>query len=114
MIPLEKVVDGGPTGRNFALLARLVLDTGGVTAGVRFGVSSVTWPGGSATSNTKNVSHGLGSDPAVAFITGVGADGVYRVQSDPSSTVLPVVAVTSDGSTPANGTERFFYWLVIG
>jgi hypothetical protein len=47
-------------GRHAALV---VIDTGGVSLGIRGGVSTVTWPGGSTFSTAKSITHGLGRTP---------------------------------------------------
>jgi hypothetical protein len=66
-IALEQLADGSIADRNFQTLARLVLDTGGITAGVRFGTVTFTWTAAAA-SATMTVAHGLGRTPIAVFV----------------------------------------------
>lgn len=119
MISLEQLFDGSSSARNFDALMRLVIDTGGLSAGVRFGLAGTgTWPGASPRANNTAVTHGLGAVPVAVFAT---------VTSSPSATWFPVLAttsygattfsftaVTSDGSSPASATGYSIAWLAIG
>lgn len=107
-----------PASLQFILdfIATRLLDTGGRSLKLRAGSDSVTYPGGSALSNGKNVSHGLGSTPiAVALVAnsaGVGASYAF-VTGALTSTVIPM-QITAPGFTPALNTTQTFYWLAIG
>ena len=72
MIALDKVHDL-TTQRNMETLRRLVLDTGGRTADIRWGQATITWPGGSVNSNAATVAHGLASAPV--FMTVQASNG---------------------------------------
>jgi hypothetical protein len=85
---------------------------------IRYGIATGTWPGGSPRANDTTISHGLGRTPVVVLAT---------VVSSPSGTWFPVVAtisytttgfnltaVTSDGSSPANGTAYNVAWVAVG
>lgn len=116
MIALERLFDNSPASRNFETLRRLVLDPGGVTAGIRFGLMTVTWPGGAALSNAATAAHGLGTTPIAAFAspnsqTGTGACCFY-IQFD--ATNVTVNLETNGGAFPANTAVTPTSWLVIG
>ena len=113
MIPLEQLRDGTVTDRNFQKLMSLVMDTGGQSVGIRFGSDSVTWNGASPTSPATTVTHGLGSKPVCVLLTSTGSTNAVYSTATPTTTSMDITATTRDGSTPANGTQRFFYWAVI-
>ena len=90
---------------------RNVLDTGGVTAGVRFGTVTVTHT--AATQGTATVTHGLGRVPAVILATVLaGADGTAYTASvfAPNDTTFGVVTTRS----PAFSADLTVYWMVVG
>ena len=119
MITLEYTGDTGPVQRNFDALARLALDAGGVSASVRFGTGTITWPGGSPRANTLNVDHGLGGTPIVVLATptsSLGGGVIFPVVATFAygATQFSASSVTSDGSSPAAATTHTFVWLAIG
>jgi hypothetical protein len=64
MINLENLLDGSIADRNFQALARLGIDTGGQSVGIRFGVATLSWTA-STDSAVLTVTHGLGRTPVV-------------------------------------------------
>lgn len=84
-VSLEQLADGSVADRNFQALARVVLDTGGITAGVRFGTVTFTFTS-SNVSATETVDHGLGVVPIYAgvaswLLPGV-AEGIGSLRRD--------------------------------
>jgi len=90
-----------------------------LTAALKFGVGTITWPGGSPRSSNLTVTHGLGRTPTSVLIvanTGVGGSGtVFPVYAALSLTTTTFVstAVTSNESNPAAAASAGFYWLAI-
>lgn len=81
------------------------------------GVGTVTWPGGSAFSNVVTVPHGLSATPAGAtasIVLGSGdfAAEMFVVAKD--ATNISYRARASDGSVPAAGVSRAFWWTAGG
>jgi hypothetical protein len=113
MIALEPLADGTVADRNFQKLMSLVLDTGGVTAGVRFGVDSMAWTA-SRDSGPKTITHGLGRTPLVVFVTNGDTDGSYAgiaaYTAIPGATTFDVYGRT-DGSITETKT---IFWIAIG
>lgn len=66
-ISLEQLRDGSVSDRNFQTLMRLVLDTGGLTIGMRFGTTTLTFTA-STVSATATINHGLGSAPIAVLL----------------------------------------------
>lgn len=118
MIRLEDIGEpNSPVQRNFDQLAQLVPDSGGQLSAIRFGVANVTWPGGSATSTSVAVAHGLGATPLVVVATlkdGGGAQysSVAAFSYDADS--FNVQLHTDDASTPANTVTSVVAWIAIG
>lgn len=117
MISLETLRDNTPSARNFDKLAQLVLDTGGQSAGIRFGTGTCTFGGGSRMTSATTVSHGLGRTPAAILAT------VNYGSSDPDETWSIRVSGADDDSFDvrvSNDTAMSagwavpFYWLAIG
>ena len=111
----EYVADGDwdAVQRNFEKLRAFVPDTGGKSVGLRFGVATVTWPGGSQQSDSINVTHGLGKTPTVVFTQ---SDTVIA-HARPASigaTQFAVQMRTVDGSSPLATRTDFVYWIAIG
>jgi hypothetical protein len=73
-VPLEHIGDGSTVDRNFQTLQRLVLDTGGITAGIRFGTVEFTFTADTI-SATETVAHGLGRIPAAVWVASWWIDG---------------------------------------
>lgn len=114
MIALDKVHDL-TTQRNMETLRRLVLDTGGRTADIRWGQATITWPGGSVNSNAATVAHGLASAPVFMTVQASNGGGFYDTVVGPSGTTnLSIQLRRTDGVTPAAGATLTVYWLVIG
>lgn len=120
---LEHLVDGdwATARRNFEKLTATGLDTGGRRVGVRFGVQTLTWPGGSQISNAPTVSHGLGRTPIGVLygrIGGLSAGSALAIPfTDAGSmddTSFDVAAKTHDESSPAAATTASIFWVVIG
>jgi hypothetical protein len=112
MITLEALADNSISDRNFQKLRSLVLDTGGITAGIRIGTDAVTFTA-STTSATKTVTHGLGKIPT--FV------GLQAVDSSGAITVRPVAGASNNTTFDAIGRcasavtgAATFYWVVIG
>lgn len=114
MINLEPLADDTVTDRNFQLLQRLVLDTGGKSVSIRFGASTMAWAA-STDSGSKTITHGLGKTPV--FVAVFNADTTGSYAGIAAFTTSGVGATTFDtyGRTPSaiTGTKAI-YWLVIG
>jgi hypothetical protein len=116
-VRLEQLADGSVADRNFQALARFVLDTGGVTAGARWGTGTVTWPGGSPFTSTLTLAHGLGKAPVVAVATPqlAGASQVCSMNVVTfDATNVQWRGYATDDTSPAAAVTKIFYWLVIG
>lgn len=124
-IPLELLGDGTVTDRNFRKLALGVIDTGldpttkaPLTLGMRFGLATATWPGGAAISNSVTVPHGLGRTPkaVVASLMTTPSTAYFPVvlANTYAATTFTIAALTSDNSSPANGTAFIVAWVAIG
>jgi hypothetical protein len=121
-IALEHIRPDDWAGVNRAVdaLRGLVLDTGGVSLGIRVGVSTVTWPGASTFSTAKSISHGLGRAPTIAAAFDASGGTLAHIPvfviptASMTSTVFSVTAETGDLSSPAAAVVRNFYWVAIG
>jgi hypothetical protein len=114
MISLEPLADGSPADRNFQALARLVLDTGGVTASVRWGIAAATFTA-SRVSADKTVTHGLGRTPIAVFVTGATDQAAHVVAFHAhsyTSTTFKARGDFTDGTAPTGNSN--FAWVVIG
>lgn len=108
--------------RVIALEDPMQADRFGIVLGdsvIRWGVNTVTWPGGAAVSNTTSVTHGLGRTPIAVwaghFGTAVATATISAFEVfTPSATGFNVRAKTVDGSLPAAATAAGFAWLAIG
>jgi hypothetical protein len=118
-VPYENVNAVGPVtdgetvaalmaGGNLLVLGRLLAG-----AGFRFGLATVTWPGGSPNATTTTVTHELGRAPQAAFLTGVDTTNMVLSQPTRNATDFTVNATTRDGTSPAAATVRNFYWLAL-
>ena len=78
---------------------------------------TVTFPGGSQTSNAQTVTHGLGRAPTsitfgpIATTTPVDP---FVVGGTITDTVFDVKCRTTDGSSPAAASTVTFYWMSKG
>lgn len=114
MISLEKLLDNSVAARNFLKLARLVLDTGGKSIGIRFGTGSIAFAASTDSTQPCIVLHGLGKAPQVIFATNKGASGYTKIAAFTTdivtSTSFQVFARIPSATT---GTLDF-YWIAIG
>lgn len=78
MIPLQLAGDGSLADFNFQQLMGLVIDTGGVSLGIRCGFVTVSFSA-STVSGTETVDHGLGRTPLVYFVGNVNISGVASI-----------------------------------
>lgn len=78
-----------------------------------WGQGTLTWPGGSVTSNTITITHSLGGTPlALDCNLFGGANHVtFRVSPSPTNTTFDVSARTTDGVSPPNTQADPFYWI---
>jgi hypothetical protein len=109
MITLEDLADGTPTDRNFQRLRALVPDTGGVTFGLRLGVTVVTFTAAAASAVT-TVDHGLGKEPVYMFTQAVSASDFRATAFNPTSTQFDVKGFTNGSFTG----DLTVYWQVWG
>lgn len=102
--------------RNFEWLAQRLIDTGGKSIVLRWGQGTVTWPGGSKTSNTTTAVHGLGRTPVAVVATcnnQVGA-GLCAVDARFDGTNVYLQLETAAGFAPANTVTNPVSWVAIG
>lgn len=113
MINLEHTGDGNSTiDRNFELLRSIVIDTGALEVGMRFGVATDTWPGAAQISTGVVVTHGLGTTPKVVFCQSQTVVAHARPTAV-GATTFTINHRTVDASAPAIGNAPV-YWLAIG
>ena len=83
----------------------------------RFGTGTITWPGGLASSNTINVSHGLSVTPGAVLVASITSSGLTQIPVLQSglytSTQFSVAAGTVDGQTPLASATTGFAWLAV-
>lgn len=111
-IPLEHIQEGdwAAVNRTIDLLRSLVLDTGGVSLGVRTGASSVTFAAG-ATAD-KVISHGLGRVPVWADAKTTNSTILeYQLLAATATTMTFRCYTTTQVTTSATFT---FDWVAIG
>lgn len=119
-VSLEFTGEYGPAQRNFDKLAGLVVDAGDQSASIRFGVGTITWPGGASNNfaSPTVVTHGLGRQPVAVLQSNTGNAGLtlspVHAASVIGSTTFTAFANTVDGQLPAAGSTSTFAWLVIG
>lgn len=107
--------DWAAVSRLIDQLNGLLIDTGGRSVGIRFGSNTITWPGGSGTTSSTTVTHGLGRTPAGVYVSAsTTLGGTHINATSVGATTFSVQGTTIDGSSPAGGTTGTFYWLVIG
>lgn len=118
MINLENLLDGSISDRNFQALARLVVDTGGQSINIRCGTDTWTFPGGSARSNVKVTSHGLGRTPIAVFVCGAQLNGLNETVAGETgtwtTTQFSSQAGFVQGFAPGAGATLGFSWVAIG
>lgn len=114
MIPLEHLADGSISDRNFQKLMHLVVDTAGLEVAVRFGIGSLTWPGGSRLTGALTIDSGLGVTPTVVVFGSVETNMHVALTGVPSTASFTVQGNTIDGSSPPSSTSRSFYWVAVG
>lgn len=114
MIPLEKLMDGSITQRNFEKIARFTIDFGNSSLQARFGTASVTWPGGSDTSNTVTDAHGLGATPTFILATANDSNaGRVGIVATADATNVSLQLQTVNGATPLNTVVTAISYLVV-
>jgi hypothetical protein len=106
--------DWAAVNRVVDALRSLVLDTGGRSLGLRVGVKSFSWPGGTAL-QTFSISHGLGRTPAVVLAVNGSNNtrGMPRTYSY-TATTFALDVITSDASNPGAATADTYGWVAIG
>lgn len=110
MTRLEQILDGSVTARNFDAVARLLIDTGDQSFGVRIGTADATFTAADTSASTV-VSHGLGRTPVVVVMQERG--GGLRASVDArSDTTFTFRGYTTQGTTLTNTVT--YDWLVIG
>jgi hypothetical protein len=110
VIHLENLADGSISDRNFQKLKALVPDSGGQTAGFRFGVVVVTFTA-SATSSVETVTHGLGKLPVAIVLSSETTSDLRATYSAVDAAEFDVKAFSGIGSITGPLTVS---WLVIG
>jgi hypothetical protein len=81
---------------------------------INFGTSEATWPGGSISTTTKKVAHGLGKTPVAVFVIR-NVEGPLAVSTFTyTSTEFSWQVSTADASKPGVGTVAKVSWLAIG
>lgn len=116
MIALEHLADGSVSDRNFQKLMSLVIDTGGLSVGIRFGSGTVTWAGATPFA-TVSVTHGLGATPKAVMICDNGLGTLAQIavfSASAGATTFTAAAEPTDSSSPAASTTRGFYWVAVG
>lgn len=116
-ISLERVLEGewGGIDRNFRSIAQLAIDTGGKDIGVRYGVGTVTWPGGTQFTGVVTIPHGLGKTPVDVLVTPkVTTVAGYTLWAATFTATTFQVAGWTMNAAPGAGTTDLFSWLVIG
>lgn len=116
MIALEHSLD--PTSaRNFDALMRLVLDTGGITAGIRFGLTTFTFAAATNSAGI-NQAHGLGRVPKIVVMGGWWVATGTRLGSahviEPSSwdaSQFPCIATVQGAAYTGTATAA---WIALG
>jgi hypothetical protein len=82
----------------------------------RAGAQTVSWPGGSTTSNVMTVAHGLDRVPTAVLVTLTNsAGGVFAEPATFSytKTTFALQLQTLDGSSPLNTATYAVVWLAI-
>lgn len=82
---------------------------------MNFGSTTVEWPGGSAQSNIKKVTHGLGVEPKAISVT----ESAFNVSAttfggEKNATTLSMIGQTVDGTIPAKGFTMQVDWIALG
>lgn len=112
-ISLEQLADGSLSDRNFQKLMRLVLDTGGVTAGARWGIATLSFTA-STDSATLSVTHGLGTTPIVAVATSYNAAAFGKIPNcNTFSYAATTFSLNGEVKTAFTGTATVG-WVAIG
>lgn len=108
---LKERFDG--TQRNFEVIAKSMVETGGRSIGVRFGSTTVVFA--AAPEATKAVSHGLGKTPVAAFAFPVLAttQTLFCSARTGASATSITFQFNTDNAVNFTGTVTF-YWLVLG
>lgn len=94
----------------------LRLATTGTSRKAAFGSATLTFPGGSAFSNSLGVTHGLGATPVAVLLTPhpPNASGtIFVYLNTPYDSTTFTVVGRSDNGANLGPTTRVFYWLAI-
>lgn len=113
--PLRFVADGDwQTLRSVVLaIARLLIDTGGISIGVRWGVANLSFTA-STNSAVASVNHGLAVDPQVVLATSFGAPAFGKIPlCDVFAHDATTFSVTGELKTAHTGNIPVA-WVVIG
>jgi hypothetical protein len=120
-IALEQLADGSASDRNFQTLARLVVDTGGRSTGIRWGRvaadGSVLGGSGGFTvtkgaTGLYTVNQAMSTAPIVLVSAG-STGGGYAVKVSPAPTTSGFGVVGFTTTTAAN-FDGEFHWIAIG
>jgi hypothetical protein len=98
--------------QNWDEILQRLIDTGGQSVGIRFGLATDAWPGGSDTTTGVAIAHGLGKTPIGVFTQSTTITAHARPTAL-TSTTFNVNLRTIDGSSPGAGAATA-YWLAIG
>lgn len=120
-ITLDPLGDGSASERNFLTLMQLVPDMGtdpttGLprSAGIRFGVQALTWPGANVFTNVSTVTHGLGRTPKVIVATAnLATTTLFVFTYAPGATTFNLQGWTPSAAPALNTTENVS-WVAIG
>lgn len=112
MIALEHVPDLD-IDRNLQMLAKLTIDAGGRSVGLRFGTVTLTWTANTA-SGSVSVAHGLGKTPVVVLATGKDAAVFGQIPScNPNSYTATTFTMSAETKNSWTGTMTLC-WVAIG
>lgn len=106
---IQERFDG--TQRNFDAIARLMIDTGGVSIGLRFGTAVVATPGAAAFFDTV-IDHGLGTIPVVAVATP--DHGSYHAAVLTFTDTQFTVRCSHTQATSTDPGDFNVYWIALG
>lgn len=116
-ISLEQLADGSVSDRNFQKLMRLVLDTGGISASVRWGLTTFTFAAATNSSGI-NQPHSLGRTPVIVVMGGWWVATGTRLGTahviEPASwdaTQFPCIATVQGAVYTGTATAA---WIAIG
>lgn len=94
----------------------LELAVAGTRRKVAFGTSALTWPGGSAFTNTLTLAHGLGAAPVMQVATtslAAGSDPCLIHYVTVDATNIQWRGYDAAGLSPAAATTKPFAWMAV-